>query len=185
MPVIYDEFKLPNHCFINKPISKDIFLEHGKMTEKNKERFETELNEKTTELKELTDNMSERELEIEELKRKVEALKENISELKLKIATAQMRLEANNKRLSTIEKETMSDISSSDAIKIHKAEVEDEFSKIENKRNQLKEQVDKLSEEKQRLEQFFATFTDKETEFKQKILETRSKLNYMINLESE
>ena len=39
MPVIYDEFKLPNHCLINKPIPKDIFLEYGKMTEKNKERF--------------------------------------------------------------------------------------------------------------------------------------------------
>ena len=39
MPVIYDEYKLPKNCLINKPISKDIFLEYGKMTEKSKERF--------------------------------------------------------------------------------------------------------------------------------------------------
>ena len=39
MPVIYDEFKLPKNCLINKPIPKDIFLEYGKMTEKSKERF--------------------------------------------------------------------------------------------------------------------------------------------------
>lgn len=44
MPVIYDEFKLPNHCLINKPIPKNVFLEYGKMTEIKKERFEKYFN---------------------------------------------------------------------------------------------------------------------------------------------
>ncbi|MBQ8042907.1 MAG: chromosome segregation protein SMC [Clostridia bacterium] len=168
-------------------LEQEIVTRTGKKDnlEKNKTRFETELNEKTAELKEITAGMSERELEIEELKRTVESLKENISELKLKIATAQMHLEANNKRLDTIAKDASQDISSSDGIKIHLAEVEDEFAKVEKNRNTLKEQMDTLSHEKVRLEEFFATFTDKENEFKQKILETRSKLNYMLNLESE
>jgi len=168
-------------------LEEEIVTRTGKKDnlEKNKIRFETELNEKTTELKELMDNMSERELEIEELKRKVESLKENINELKLKIATAEMRLETNTKRLNMIESEARADISSSDGIKIRVAEVEDEFSKVEKRRNDLKEQVESLTQNKIKLEQFFSTFTDKENEYKQKILETKSKLNYMLNLESE
>ena len=168
-------------------LEEEIVTRTGKKAnlEKNKVRFETELNEKTAELKELTSNMSERELEIEELKRKVESLKENVSELKLKIATAEMRLETNSKRLDNIEKEARTDISSSDGIKIRVAEVEDEFAKVEKRRNDLKEQMDILNQNKGKLESFFATFTDKENEYKQKILETRSKLNYMLNLESE
>ena len=168
-------------------LEEEIVTRTGKKDnlEKNKVRFETELNEKTAELKELTANMSQRELEIEELKRKVEQLRENISELKLKIATSEMRLEANKKRLSAIESEARSDISSSDGIKIRIAEVEDEFVKADKTRNELKEKLDKLTQDKAKLEEFFSTFTEKENEFKQNILETRSKLNYMLNLESE
>ncbi len=168
-------------------LEEEIITRTGKKDnlEKNKLRFEKELEEKTEELKELTNNMSERELEIEELKRKVESLKENISELKLKIATASMKLEANNKRLATIESEVGSDISSSDGIKIRVAEVEDEFALVTKRRNVLKDKAESLTQSKIKLEEFFATFTDKENEYKQKILETRSKLNYMLNLESE
>ena len=152
---------------------------------KNKERFETELNEKTAELNEITANMTDKELSIEALKKEVETLKENISALRLEIATAEMKIETNNKRLETIEKEKMTDISSSDGIKIREQEVRDEFSLIERKRNDLKEKIENLSTERKRLEEFFAGFTDKENSFKQQILETRSKLNYMMNLETE
>ena len=168
-------------------LEQEIITRTGKKEnlEKNKIRFETELNEKTEELKEITNNMSERELEIEAIKRTVESLKEKISELKLNLATTKMKLEANEKRLYAIEKDAASDISSSDGIKIRVAEVENEFADAERKRNNLKSQIDELTENKLKLEQFFATFGDKENDFKQKILETKSKLNYMLNLENE
>jgi len=153
--------------------------------EKNKERFETELKEKQEELKEITANMSDKELEIENIKRKVEELRENISNLKLKIVAAEMKLETNIKRIETIEKEARGDISSSDGIRIEEDEVRNEFDKIAKKRNSLKTELENLKSEKTRLEEFFSTFTDKENEFKQGIIETRSKLNYMINLENE
>ena len=153
--------------------------------EKNKERFETELKEKQEELKEITANMSDKELEIENSKRKVESLRETISALRLKIATAEMKLDANTKRIESINKDAMSDISSSDGIRIKEDEVRDDFDKIAKTRNSLKEDIEKLKSEKIRLEEFFSTFTDKENEYKQGILETRSKLNYMINLENE
>lgn len=168
-------------------LEEEIITRTGKKDnlEKNKERFEKELIEKSEELRKITANMTERELEIEALKRTVESIKENISELKLKTATAQMRVEANNKRLDSLDKDSLSDISNSDATKIRLAEVEDEFSKVQVKRNDLKEQIDKMTMDKARLEQYFGTFTEKENEYKQKILETKSKLNYMLNLESE
>ena len=153
--------------------------------EKNKERFETELKEKQEELKEITANMSDKELEIEELKRTVECLKEKISEIKLKIATAEMKLETNTKRIDTIDKEQRGDISSSDGLRLREEEVRGEFEKIAKTRNTLKDEVEGLREEKARLEEFFSTFSEKENEYKQGILETRSKLNYMVNLEAE
>ncbi|MBR6614094.1 MAG: chromosome segregation protein SMC [Clostridia bacterium] len=153
--------------------------------EKNKERFETELKEKQEELKEITANMSDKELEIENLKRTVEALKENISELKLAIATAEMKLETNLKRIDTITKEARGDISSSDSLRLREEEVRDEFEKIAKTRNTLKDEVESLRAEKTRLEEFFSTFSEKENQYKQGIIETRSKLNYMVNLEAE
>ncbi len=153
--------------------------------EKNKERFETELKEKQEELKEITANMSDKELEIEELKRTVESLKENISELKLAIATAEMKLETNTKRIESIDKEQRGDISSSDSLRLREEEVRDEFEKIAKTRNTLKDEVESLRVEKTRLEEFFSTFSEKENQYKQGIIETRSKLNYMVNLEAE
>ena len=153
--------------------------------EKNKEKFQTELEEKQNELKEITENMSEKELEIEELKRKVDELKETLSNLRINIASIDMKLDANSKRIERIEGEATSDISSSDGIKLHLDEVNDEYTKIEKEKLNLQAKVENLTKEKLRLEEFFSTFTDKENEYKQKIIETRSKLNYMLNLESE
>ena len=153
--------------------------------EKNKEKFQLELDEKQNELKEITDNMSEKELEIEELKRNVDSLKENLSNLRVNIASIDMKIDANERRIEQIEKDSSSDISSSDKVKIHLDEINDEYTKIEKEKNNLKLNVESLTKEKERLEEFFSSFTEKENDYKQKIIETRSKLNYMLNLESE
>ena len=152
---------------------------------KNKQKFEVELNEKEQELKEITDNMSEKELEIEELKRKKEELRENISNLKLDVVAADMKIEANTKRIKQIEGENTKDISNTDRINIHLDEINDEYIKIEKNRNELKNKIEDLETRKEKLEKFFASYTDKENEYKQRIIETRSKLNYMLNLENE
>lgn len=152
---------------------------------KNKERFENELNEKQEELKEITSNMTDKELEIENLKKEVERFKENISENKLNIATLEMKLETNEKRIENILKEKNSDISSSDGIKIREEETRSEFTKIEKDKNKLEEEIKSLKEEKSKKESSLLGFNKKESEYKQKILEARSKLNYMENLEKE
>lgn len=152
---------------------------------KNKERFEIELNEKQEELKEITSNMTDKELEIENLKMEVEDFKEKISEKKLEIATCEMKLETNEKRIDNIVKEKSSDISSSDGIKIREDEVRDEFLKVEKAKKELEQEIDVLKNEKAKKENFLVGFNQKESEYKQKIIEARSKFNYMQNLEKE
>ncbi|MBR6641325.1 MAG: hypothetical protein IKL08_03945, partial [Clostridia bacterium] len=85
----------------------------------------------------------------------------------------------------TITKEARGDISSSDSLRLREEEVRDEFEKIAKTRNTLKDEVESLRAEKTRLEEFFSTFSEKENQYKQGIIETRSKLNYMVNLEAE
>ena len=153
--------------------------------EKNKERFTTELAEKEEELKAITQNMSEKELEIESIKRTIDEKKEELNVLKTNIAIATEKVENSRKRIETIEKESQSSIYATDGIKLDFDEIQEDYFKEDKLRKSLDAELKKLTEEKKSTDEFFVTYTNKENEFKQKIIETRSKLNYLQSLENE
>ena len=151
----------------------------------NKVRFEQELEEKELELKEITDNMSQKELEIEEIKRYIESLKDKLTEYKIEASSLESTMEANKKRIEIILKENASDISSADSTRILEAEEKENFSKIKKQKLELESVINNLEEAKSRIEINITGFNEKDSEFKQKILEIKSKINYLINLENE
>lgn len=151
----------------------------------NKERFETELEEKDIELKKVMENMGEKEAQIEQVKLQIEEYKEKTNEIKLKIVESETKIENDNKRILNIEKESKGHISVSDDMILTENELKGEFETIASKKNSLQRKLEKSQFEKEDLDKFFATYTEKENEYKQSILETRSKLNYMTNLENE
>ncbi len=151
----------------------------------NKVRFEQELEEKELELKEITDNMSQKELEIEEIKRYIESLKDKLTEYKVEVSSLESTMEANKKRIELILKENTSDISSADSTRILEAEEKERFSKIKKQKVELETAISNLEEAKARIEINITGFNEKDAEFKQKILEIKSKINYLINLENE
>lgn len=151
----------------------------------NKVRFEQELEEKELELKELTANMTTKELEIEEIKRYIESLKDKLTDYKVETSSLESTMEANQKRIDTLLKENTSNISSADSIRISEAEERENFSKIKKQKTELEEAIKNLDEVKERIEINITGFNDKDAEFKQKMLEIKSKINYLTNLENE
>lgn len=151
----------------------------------NKVRFEQELEEKELELKELTSNMSAKELEIEDIKRYIEGLKDKKTEYKVETSSLESTMEANQKRIDTILKENTSNISSADSIRISEAEQREMFAKIKKQKTELETAIKNLDEVKERIEINITGFNEKDTEYKQKILEIKSKINYLTNLENE
>ncbi|MBR5228081.1 MAG: chromosome segregation protein SMC [Clostridia bacterium] len=153
--------------------------------QQNKERFVVELEEKETELKEIISNMSAKELEIEELKSKTEELKEEQSEIRLNIATNTTKIETAKARLEVIQKSNTKDISNSDALKIEVEEIKDEYSSKKKQKEDAENKLNLISKEKEELEKYFSSIASKEADLKQKIIEAKSKLGYMTNLENE
>lgn len=151
----------------------------------NKVRFEQELEEKELELKEITENMTAKELEIEEIKRYIEGLKDKLTEYKVETSSLDSTMEANKRRIDVIIKDNTSDISSADSIRIQEADEKEKFSKIKKQKIELEENISNLNEAKERIEINITGFNEKDAEFKQRILEVKSKINYLINLENE
>jgi len=151
----------------------------------NKVRFEQELEEKELELKEITENMTAKELEMEEIKRYIEGLKDKLTEYKVEVSSLESRMDANKRRIDTIIKEGTSDISSADSIRIQEAEEKEKFSKVKKQKAELEENINNLNQAKERIEINITGFNEKDSEYKQKILESKSKINYLINLENE
>ena len=151
----------------------------------SKVRFEQELEEKELELKEITDNMTAKELEIEEIKRYIEGLKDKLTEYKVEASSLDASMEANKKRIDLLLKENTSDVSSTDSIRIEEADEREKFSKIKKNKLELEEIIHNLEEAKARIELNITGFNEKDNEYKQRILELKSKINYLINLENE
>lgn len=150
----------------------------------NKERFVVELQEKEKELKELVMNMSEEELAIEKRKMDCESKKESISDLKLEIGTANAKIEAAEARLEVLKREEEKK-NTSDGLTLELDDIKKEY---DAKKEEL-EKASKLLEQetlrKQELDKYFASISSTEESLKQKILEAKSKLGYMTNLENE
>lgn len=150
----------------------------------NKERFVVELQEKEKELKELVMNMSEEELKIEKMKADCETKKESISDLKLEIGTANAKIEVAEARLEVLKREEEKK-NASDGMTLELDDIKKEY---DTKKEEL-EKASKLLEQetlrKQELDKYFASISSTEESLKQKILEAKSKLGYMTNLENE
>ena len=151
----------------------------------NKTKFEDELREKESELVEITKNMSEKELEIEELKKYVEDIKEKLTDYRVEISSLDSTIEANSKRIESILKEGNIDISSVDSTRNDEAEIKGIIDKIQKERNELESKGQELGLKKVKIDENISGYVNKENEYKQKIMETRSKINYLINLENE
>ena len=151
----------------------------------NKVRFEEELKEKEVELEEITRNMSEKDLEIENLKKYIEELKDKLTEYKVEISSLDATAETNSKRIDNILKEGNSDISSSDSIRSQEAEIKANLDNLRKEKTEIEEFFQELEAKKAKTDENISSYISKENEYKQRMLEIRSKINHLTNLENE
>lgn len=167
-------------------LEQEIVTREGKKKTlaQNKKIFEDDLQEKNIELKQITSNLTEKELEIENLRKNVENLKEKINNIKLNIATDEANIEANERRIIQLAKIQDKDILVTDS-NIENQKQLQELDNIKDEKEKIARKLKQILQDKQNIEKKLHSFEIKENEFKQKMLETTSKYNYMMNLENE
>lgn len=115
----------------------------------NKEKFESELKEKEAELNKVTEKLSSKELEIEEQKQKVEKNIDSKYEILNEISTLEANFENYEKREKSLKTEISEAISELDSTRDNKQDISKGYYEIENKKNKVLAEIEKISNEKE------------------------------------
>lgn len=118
----------------------------------NKEKFEKELKEKETELAKITNNLTEKEKEIEGKKSQIEEFTDLKYEKLNEISALDISNENIDKRLKTLKYDTQIAISELDSTNLTRQNIANTFAEIEEKKNKLSSQIDKLLKEEREQE---------------------------------
>lgn len=151
----------------------------------NKKKFEDELKIKQEEMQTLTSNMSEQELKIEEYKQKIETYKEEMTVYKTELATNLVKIQNFKDRIIKLNEDNGNGVLDADKLKFEKEDIENSFEAVKVKRQKILNEISELESSKQKLDEYFVKTEEKTKEYKQKIIELTSKLNYMRSLEKE
>ncbi len=151
----------------------------------NKEKFEKELQEKQEKLDELMATMSSKELEIEEKKKLLEQKVDEKYERNSNINAQDINYENAEKRQKTLKLEIQEVISDLDGDRGIKQDLQNSFYEIENKRNNLVKEIEKVTDKKQECESKINEFTSLINKSTDEIRMKQSRLNFLIETEKE
>lgn len=151
----------------------------------NKEKFEKELQEKQNELDKITAAMSSKELEIEEKKRVLEQKIDEKYERTSNINAQDINYENTEKRQKTLKSEIQEVISNLDSKRSLRQEIQKSFYEIENKRNNLVKEIEKVASKKQECESKINEFISEVNKITDEIRMKQSRLNFLIETEKE
>ncbi len=151
----------------------------------NKEKFEKELQEKQNELDKITATMSSKELEIEEKKKVLEQKIDEKYERTSNINAQDINYENTEKRQNTLKSEIQEVISNLDSKRSLRQEIQKSFYEIENKRNNLVKEIEKVASKKQESESKINEFISEVNKITDEIRMKQSRLNFLIETEKE
>ena len=151
----------------------------------NKEKFEKQLQEKQDELDKLMAKMSSKELEIEEKKKVLEKKTDEKYERNSNINAQNINYENAEKRQKTLKLEIQEVISDLDSRRSVKQEMQKSFYEIENKRNDLVKEIEKVTGKKQECESKLNEFILSINKITDEIRMKQSRLNFLIETEKE
>lgn len=151
----------------------------------NKQKFEKELNEKQDELNKIMQTLDEKDIEIDVIKKQIDESNDKKYDLKVDVSSMEATIEANEKQIEEKKKIADKNISLRDSLNLEKESISVEL----NKKLKDINSIDKSIEEKNTIKQQYL----KEQENSQKqvsslneeIMTSKSKLNYLLNLEKE
>lgn len=151
----------------------------------NKEKFEKELQEKQEKLDNLMATMTSKELEIEEKKQLLEQKVDEKYERNSNINAQDITYENAEKRQKTLKSEMQEVISELDGGRGIKQELQNAFYEIENERNNLVKEIEKVATKKQECESKINEFTSSINKITDEIRMKQSRLNFLIETEKE
>lgn len=162
----------------NRELKRENLLE-------NKEKFAKELAEKEEELAKLSKKLSTKELEIEDKKKQNEELTENKYEIQNSITMYETNFENLETREKQANRELEKIILELDEKRNSKNEIVNEALKIEQNRNKNKEELEKLENQKQKIEQTEKEYEDKIASLTDDRRIKFTKHNFLVETEKE
>lgn len=151
----------------------------------NKQKFEKELNEKQDQLNKIMQTLDEKDIEIDAIKKQIDESNDKKYDLKVDISSMEATIEANEKQIEEKKKNADKNISLRDSLNLEEESISVEL----NKKLKDLNSIDKSVEEKNTTKQQYVK--DQEVSQKQvsslneEIMTSKSKLNYLLNLEKE
>ncbi|MEG1141753.1 MAG: hypothetical protein RSE41_04815, partial [Clostridia bacterium] len=151
----------------------------------NKIKFEEEYNLKKIEFDNVVSTLDEKELEIESLKQKLEILNEEVNEINTNLQVNLSNIENYNKQLNSMSDNSNSYLLEKDKYAFEKEDVTLELSKFKNSLNKVTSEIDNNNNEINKINNNITVYLEKQNKYKQDILTSRSKLEYLLHLEKE
>ncbi len=151
----------------------------------NKEKFQKELEEKEKELQELTGKLTSKETEIEEKKQKVQENVDLRYEKTSEINTQKINFENFEKREKTVKEDISTTISELDSTRISKGEISKTFNEIEAQKNNITENLNKISLKRQESTSKIKEFEDNINRYTSEYRIKESRFKFLSETEKE
>ena len=160
-------------------------LQKRKSMSDNKLKFEKELNEKQEELNKIMTTLDKRDLEIEEVKKQIDLSNDEKYDLKVEISSMDATIESNIKQIDEKKKALDKNISLKDSLSFESEEISLNISKKSKELNEICDIIGQKNNIKTQHVSKLEILQKEDATFKQDIMTSQSKLNYLINLEKE
>ena len=151
----------------------------------NKEKFETELKEKTIELEKYSKTLSDKELEIEAKKQIVQKNVDEKYEIIAQVNTEKANFDNLVKRETSLKTEIQETISELDSSRTNKEELSKSFYEIEKNRNDINKSLEEMKSEKdksaERLKEYETKINSYQSEYRIK----ESRHRFLVETEKE
>ena len=160
-------------------------LQKRKTMSDNKLMFEQQLNEKQEELNKIMTTLDEKDLEIEEVKKQIDLSNDEKYDLKVDISSMDATIEANIKQIEEKKKAVEKNISLKDSLAFEKDEITSNLNKKTKELNEINEVIETKNNLKSEYLTTLENLQKDEASYKEEIMTSNSKLNYLLNLEKE
>ncbi len=151
----------------------------------NRQKFENELQLKQDELDEIMKTLNKRDEQITKIKDEIDNYTEEVYNLKSEVSTLLATIDSNNERIEENKKNLDKNITQKDKIISDIQEVVDLINKENSKLTEINKKHEIKLEELANYNKEYEILSKSEAKLKQELITSKSRYNYLINLDNE
>ena len=160
-------------------------LQKRKSMSDNKQKFEKELNDKQQELNKVMQKLDEKDIQISAVKKEIDSSNDRKYDIKVDISSIDATIEANDKQIEEKKKISQKNISLKDSLSLEKENMSIELSKKSKDISNINDNIEEKNTLKSQYNEKLNNSQKQVSLLNEQIMTSKSKLNYLINLEKE